>query len=290
MTSFNITIPPIRWLEAQWINNFDCRGPPSSLYLFDTFSPDDTQIYYSYSDFSYMSPIFLELNFREPYPYHYCASTRFVSNLPEATFCCVSSLNLDLSQSIQSGTDILTDSTVEEVLNYDSLLYKFSPESSNGYAYCTLSTSNNVINLFGFNSIAILNDGHCMKSENNSMSATCSQDGVLSLYLTSNCTLDRFDMQLSSTAEDGLFPNWGEFSAKMIVLGNSTYKSGWTTYRPYSKICSTRFSKYLDTCRRGRTNLSKFFGIRSFGLSNHFFSHLLWVPLLDWQTMDNSQD
>ena len=236
MTSLNTTVPPVRWLEAQWIDSDFCLGPPSSLFLFDTFSPLDTPNYYEKSDFSYLSPIYDELNFHLPYPYSYCANTRFVSQLPVDTFCCVSSVNLEFSHGIQSAVDILTNSTVDDVLNFDYLLYTFSPASSNGNTYCSLATPDSINNLYGFNAIYVLNDGHCMESKKNNMSITCSRDGLLSLYFTSNCTLDRIDMQLGYDATEALLPTWGQFSAKMISLNNSTSKPGWTTFRPYSKL------------------------------------------------------
>ena len=302
MDATNSSAITLSWVEAQWLNNENCHGPPSILFSFDTLDPSE-ESYFDPTSYSHW-PIFygrtiiellhtllliksltIALNIGSPYPITACGYSAV--NLKEREFCCSSSVSLDDSFSagsygVKSGADLL--------ISGDSGAGSFYPASASEKTYCELHASS-AESLFLYTSILILDDQQCNKfpvyGGEATFSISCSKSGEVLLYQDDICSTGVELFQLTSTAQDFNSNSTGEFSARMTAISQSDFTNGWTTVIPMSKhifqeLYLIPFSLHIDMLVPIFQETPEIIGVFSYALSILFFLWCLATSFARW--------
>ena len=234
--------PMLSWAESQWISNDYCSGPPSTIIVFTLAEPDSYNSNYEdglnwpifYADASSIPG--------NPFPYSYCGNLPL--EMPLNSFCCVSSLDLSFDYFPSTGTFGIA-SGADIMISENSSISDYVPLSANGNTYCELSASTSD-SLFTYSSIYLLCDSSCtvlpLNGSLNTISASCSKDGILNIYpesascLSDHSSSEIFSYQLERHQDTSIDNSViGSIIGKLIEMNLGNQRVGWVSYNPYCK-------------------------------------------------------
>ncbi|KAI8892748.1 hypothetical protein BC833DRAFT_662157 [Globomyces pollinis-pini] len=191
---------------SHWLQSYRCDGPPTVVYYFEN---TDIESYDNGND-------------TVPNTYYYSKTGGYCGNYMELTFsqCCLSTLDLTLSNGYQSLLPALVD-------DFDGDVLATLTANSNGGKYCYIQPTTTELTPTLFNQMLFLADNSCIDG-----AYRCSKNGTFQTFADTECLKPIESFPLSIQESDHESNSIGHFIGQMKIIEKAENTIIWTTYLP----------------------------------------------------------